>query len=312
MTVMLLSFVIPAYRSAKTIASVIDDIAVHYPSSEIVVVVDGSPDNVAAVVAHLVATRTDVTIKCVELRANRGQHYAVLRGFSECAGDWVVTVDDDGQNPISEIAQLIACTQQDDNWDCVYGSFGDEAKQTLQRRLVSRLNQRLASTFLKKPPAVLLSNVRLIRGDLARLLGRFNSPYPFIDALIFRATKYVTSVPINQRPRASGASGYTWLNLLRLALSHYTIFSTLPLVLGSLVSMGVSAVVFAGTAALVLRAFINGDAPQGWTSLMAVTGFLFSLLFLFLALLSLYVGRLYVSFNSSFADFARRFEAPSR
>ncbi len=135
----LLSVVIPCYGSStylsKTVAELSGELEGWCPF-EIILVNDCSPGPLQQEIDRLAAG--DARIRFVELGANRGQHYATLRGFSTSRGDCVVTVDDDGQNPPSAV-KAVAERLEVGDLDVVYGSF-KSTEQPFIRRLASRAN----------------------------------------------------------------------------------------------------------------------------------------------------------------------------
>src|SRR5262245_16689997 len=102
-----LSFVIPLYKSAETIAAVVHEIETLQVDGghEIVLVNDGSNDATASVCHGLVASAR-VPIVYVEHARNYGEHNAVLTGWRHATGDYIVNLDDDGQNPPAEAKRL--------------------------------------------------------------------------------------------------------------------------------------------------------------------------------------------------------------
>ena len=107
----LVSFVIPCYRSAGTVAAVVDEInrsmaALPEFEHEIVLVNDCSPDNTFEVIRGLALS--DKRITAVDLAKNFGQHGAIMAGFSHIRGDYVICLDDDGQTPADEAGKLLA------------------------------------------------------------------------------------------------------------------------------------------------------------------------------------------------------------
>ena len=142
-----------------------------------------------------------------------------------------------------------------------------------------------------------LSNVRALRGDLARALGTVESPYPYIDAIVFRLASRIGDVPVDHRPRAKGGSNYSLGKLVSLWISHLTSLSVLPLKAAMVGSFAVSLLgLFIGVVELV-RVLLERKAPAGWLSLFCAVTFLFSILFLFLGIVSAYLGRMYVGLN---------------
>jgi undecaprenyl-phosphate 4-deoxy-4-formamido-L-arabinose transferase len=292
----LLSVVIPVYRSeaylAQTVGELVTALAPVGPF-EIILVNDGSPDGVQKVIDGLCAT--DPRIRAVVPGHNLGQHRATLLGFARTRGDVVVTVDDDGQNPpaaaITVARDLIAR-----DLDVSYGRFNVVAQSGL-RRVASAANTWLSARTLHNRTGVALSNVRALRGDLARALGAVDSPYPYIDAMIFRMASRIGDVPVEHRARSEGASSYSLTKLVSLWVSHLTSLSVLPLKAAMAGSFVVSFLGFLVGIFYLVRVLIERKAPAGWLSLFCAVTFLFSILFLFLGIVSAYLGRMYVSLN---------------
>jgi len=292
----LLSIVIPVYRSEAYLARTVHDLVAFFEPRmrfEVVLVNDGSPDGVARVIDGLCAA--DGRIRAVSLGRNIGQHRATLRGFALSRGDVVVTVDDDGQNP-PHAALAVAEALVAGDLDVAYGRF-QSVEQTGLRRLASRANRWLSRRTIQNWSDVAITNVRAIRGDLARALGAIDSPYPYIDALIFRMTRHIGEVPVEHRARDAGESTYTLGRLLKLWVSHLTSLTILPLQFAMVGSFGVSLLGFVLGAVQLVRVLVENKAPAGWLSLFVSVTFLFSVLFAFLGIISAYLGRMYVSLN---------------
>lgn len=292
----LLSVVIPVYRSEAYLAETVRTFVSYLEPRvrfELVLVNDGSPDRVAAVIDRLCAA--DPRIRAVSLGRNVGQHRATLRGFAMARGDVVVTVDDDGQNP-PESAMAVARALVEQDLDAVYGRF-PTVEQAGLRRLASRLNRWLSKSTIQNHQEIAITNVRALRGDLARAIGAVSSPYPYIDALVFRMTRHIGEVPVQQLARERGESTYTLSRLVKLWVSHLTSLTVLPLQFAMVGSFGVSALGFLLGIAQVLRVLVERRAPEGWLSLFVSITFLFSVLFAFLGIISAYLGRMYVSLN---------------
>jgi undecaprenyl-phosphate 4-deoxy-4-formamido-L-arabinose transferase len=292
----LLSVVIPVYRSEAYLADTVRELLTALGSRgplEIVLVNDGSPDRVQGVIDDL--TASDRRVRSVTLAHNVGQHRATLQGFAVARGDIVVTVDDDGQNPPAACLAVVEALEEGD-LDVVYGRF-EVVEQGLARRFASALNARISRLTLRNVRDIALSNVRALRGDLARLLGRLEHPYPYIDAMIFRVTSRIADTPVEQRPRARGTSTYGLAGLVRLWISHLTSLSVVPLQLATMGCFGASGLGLVIGVVQLVRALWRGQAPAGWLSLFCAVTFLFALLFAFLGVVSAYLGRMYVTMN---------------
>jgi len=301
----LVSLVIPVYRSAlyleATVSELLMALGARVERVEIVLVNDGSPDEVQSVIRRL--AEQDARVRFLELGRNGGQHAAILRAFSMVRGDWVVTLDDDGQNP-PEAGLRVLHALRAGNLDVVYGRF-QATEQSFFRVLASRLNRWLSGATIGNRSGIAVTNVRALRGDLARALGNNTSAYPYIDALLFRATTRIGQVPVEHRPRGTGHSTYTLRTLLRLWFAHMTTLSSLPLRIATVGSFATSAFGFAVGLFELVRVLAERKAPAGWLSLFCAVTFLFSLLFAFLGMISTYLGRLYFAENARGVDWVR-------
>lgn len=290
------SIVIPVYRSEHaletTVRAVLDEVG-GTRRLEVILVNDASPDGVQQVIDRLCAM--DPRVRSVTLGCNVGQHRAVLVGLGESRGEVVITLDDDGQNPPSA-ALAVGTRLLEGDFDVVYGAFETSA-HSVSRRVASWLNRRVARYTLPNPGDIPVTNVRAIRGDLARHMAAASVSYPYIEALVFRMTRRIMAVPVAHRPRAVGESSYGVGALASLWLSHLTTLSVLPLRLAVGASFAISAAGFVVGAALTTRALVLGGAPTGWLSLFCAVTFLFSVLFALLGVVSAYVGRMYVASN---------------
>ena len=292
----LLSVVIPVYRSEAYLAETVRELTGFLSSRtpfELILVNDGSPDGVQDVIDRLAAA--DPRVRSVALGTNAGQHRAVLVGFRHARGEVVATVDDDGHNPPASAWAVVEALRARD-LDVVYGQF-DSVESTPLRRAASAVNRWLSARVLQNHQRIALSNVRALRGDLARAMGAARTPYPYIDAMVFRMTRHIGQVPIEHRPRPRGASTYTLGKLVRLWLSHLTTLTVTPLFVAMVGCFGVSALGLLVGVIQVVIVLSQRLAPPGWLSLFCAVTFLFSVLFAYLGLVSLYLGRMYVGLN---------------
>jgi len=118
-----LSIVIPVFRGAATIASVvegvIDCLRAAGMSGEIILVDDGSPDETWQVLKDLHAEFPNI-VRAIRLMRNFGQHNAIVCGLRHATGEYIVTMDDDGQHPPEELPKLIRAIEES-GADVVYG-----------------------------------------------------------------------------------------------------------------------------------------------------------------------------------------------
>ena len=166
----LVSFVIPCYRSAKTIGGVIaeiDDImgTMKEYSHEIILVNDCSPDDTFEVIRDICAGRKDIT--GVNLARNFGQHAALMAGFRQTRGDVVVCLDDDGQTPADEVGRLLAQIEQGS--DVVYAKYTHKQHSGF-RNFGSKINELMTRVMLGKPKELYAMTIHKMQGSECRLV----------------------------------------------------------------------------------------------------------------------------------------------
>ncbi len=118
-----LSIVVPVYRGAATVGRLVEALSDLLPAGEleIVLVNDGSPDNSGDVCRELLTTAR-VPVTYIEHARNYGEHNAVMTGLRHVRGDFVITMDDDLQNPPEEVVKLYNHARSGD-WDVVYTRY---------------------------------------------------------------------------------------------------------------------------------------------------------------------------------------------
>lgn len=296
---MKLSFVIPCYRSENTIETVVQEIrdtVATRPGTdyEIVLVNDCSPDNVWNVIKRIAAD--DKHIKGVCLAKNFGQHGALMAGYGQTTGDYVVSLDDDGQTPASETFKLV--DKLEEGFDVVYACH-IIAKQKLFRRLGSFVNRKMAESIIGQPKNLRASSFFIARKFLIDEIIKYRNSFPYIGGLIFRATKKIGSVEIQQRKRIQGESGYTITALLSLWINGFTAFSAKPLRIATYIGLFCALLGLGAGIYIIIQKIMMPDMLVGYASIMATMLFIGGMIMLILGLIGEYVGRIYICINQS-------------
>src|SRR6202007_1106698 len=120
-----ISVVIPVYNAAATIGSLVEDVRKSLPDydTEIILVNDCSKDQTEKICEELAKKHSFV--RFISLRKNSGEHNAVLCGLSYVTGNYAAIIDDDYQNPPSEIIKLINKIREGD-YDVVYSEYNNK------------------------------------------------------------------------------------------------------------------------------------------------------------------------------------------
>src|SRR4051812_12912422 len=103
-----LSIVVPLYNSAGTLELLLSEFEKLSIEGgfELVLVNDGSRDATEEILLRLLA-KTKMRMTYLHLSRNFGEHNAILAGLRATSGDFVITMDDDLQNPPSETVKLL-------------------------------------------------------------------------------------------------------------------------------------------------------------------------------------------------------------
>jgi undecaprenyl-phosphate 4-deoxy-4-formamido-L-arabinose transferase len=293
-----LSFVIPLYFSAETIATVVQEIeALEVPGGhEIILVNDGSTDRTTEVCRDLLKrAKPSVPITLIQHARNFGEHNAVLTGWRQARGAYIVNLDDDGQNPPAEAMRLWDQARTT-GLDVVYGHYADK-KHTAFRNFGSWFTNRMTDWALDKPRGFYLSSFRCVSAFAAKQVIDYAGPYPYIDGLLLQVTQRIGSIDVRHDPRRAGQSTYTLRRLMRLWLSAWVNFSLLPLRLATLAGIAVSTAGLAGLGVVAYLWFINQGPDYGFGWLMTALLTFSGTQLVVLGLIGEYLGRMYLTVN---------------
>ncbi len=290
-----LSIVVPVYRGAATVGALVAALSELRPEGgiEIVLVNDGSPDNSGEVCRALQKTAT-VPLTYIEHARNFGEHNAVMTGLRHARGAYVITMDDDLQNPPEEVVKLYDHARLG-GWDVVYTRYAKKEHEGW-RNLGSSFANLVADHLLDKPKGLYLSSFRCMSALAVREVTKYRGPYPYVDGLLMQVTQRLDSIEVKHLPRAEGRSNYTLKRLVLLWLNLATNFSVLPLRLAILAGVAMGLVGLFGAVLTIFEAAM-GETPSGWASTMTIMLLIAGVQFLILGVLGEYVGRAFLSAN---------------
>jgi undecaprenyl-phosphate 4-deoxy-4-formamido-L-arabinose transferase len=291
-----LSIVVPVYRGAATVGALVEALSALRPDGEleIVLVNDGSPDNSAEICHALVGTAR-VPLVYIEHARNYGEHNAVMTGLRHARGRYVITMDDDLQNPPEEVVRLYDHTRLG-GWDVVYTRYAVK-QHAGWRNLGSAFANRIADRLLDKPKGLYLSSFRCMSALVVQTVTRYSGPYPYVDGLIMQVTQRIDSIEVRHLPRIQGRSNYTLRRLVRLWLNLATSFSLAPLRLAVLAGATMALAGTVGAVATMIEALYMRNTPSGWASTMVVILLVSGVQSMILGVLGEYVGRTFLSAN---------------
>ena len=255
---------------------------------------DCSPDNVWQTIKQL--AEQDSHIKGICLAKNFGQHCALMAGYAQTTGDYVISLDDDGQTPASETFKLV--DKLEEGYDVVYGYY-EHSAQHLFRRFGTWLNKKMAENIIGQPKTLRTTSFFIMRKFIVDEIVRYPHPFAYISGLVFRATKNLGNVAVGHRRRIEGESGYTIAGLIGLWINGFTAFSVKPLRAATFIGLLCAIVGFAAGIFVVYKKLMFPEIPVGYTSMLATLLFIGGMIMLLLGLIGEYVGRIYISINQS-------------
>ena len=289
-----LSLVIPVYNGGRTIAALVEH--THHVFAgrdfEIVLVNDGSADDSEHVCARL-ASEHPSTVTFVHLSRNFGEHSAVLAGLNHTRGRYVGVLDDDGQNPPEEIVRMLG-TLEEHHYDVVYGHYIEKMHSAF-RNWGSRFNDRMATLMLHKPADLYLSSFKVMNRFVVDEIIKYEGPFPYIDGLIYRATRNIGQILVEHRANTSGPSRYGLGKLIALWLNMFLNFSITPLRLAVYVGLATSCASVLGLVLIWIdKIWITRDLTLGISTVLGSVVFFSGLQLMILGIVGEYLGRMYL------------------
>jgi glycosyltransferase involved in cell wall biosynthesis len=284
------SIVIPVYNSSRIVGETVDRVLQVFGEAglrhELILVNDGSPDSSWDVIAAKAAEHPNVT--ALDLLHNYGQHYANTAGLRESTGDYVITMDDDLQNPPDQALVLIDAAMQ--GHDVVFGKF--ETKQHgsirgLGSKLIGQLNRRIFG----QPEDLVVSNFRILRRDVVDRILAQRTAYPYLTGQALLYSNNRANVVVRHEPRPIGKSNYNIVKILKLVLTILFSYSSYPLRAMAVVGFGVSVLSLLYGAWLVVHRVIEGTVVPGWTTIAVLLSVFAGFIIALLSMIGEYVVR---------------------
>ncbi len=290
------SVVIPVYHSAAMLpalhARLVKVLAALGRSFEIVLVDDGSLDDSWRVLGQLQRQDPEHVV-AIQLMRNFGQHNALMCGFRQARGRYIVTMDDDLQHPPEELPKLLEAIEASD-LDLVYGAY-DRKQHAAARNIPSRI----VNWFYRQvfQATVSVTAFRILRRELLETILPYSLNFTFIDGLLAWNTRRAGEVTVAHHPRAQGRSGYRLGKLLTLALNLFTNFSLVPLQFVSFCGVGAAIGGMVLGCYFLCQYLLGGITVPGYASTIVSILVLGGLQLLGLGIMGEYVGRLHLNVN---------------
>jgi glycosyltransferase involved in cell wall biosynthesis len=291
-----ISILIPTYRGGKSISQLVNQLILGLDNIdlEIVIVNDCSPDNSHAQCLELHDKYPEI-ITYIRLSKNVGEHSAVMAGLNYVKGDNVVIIDDDFQNPPSEVKKVIRFAEQND-YDVIYTKY-PQKKHSKFRNFGSWVNNITAQVLLKKPRSLYLSSFKCINKRCVDNIVRYKGPFPYIDGLILASTENIGVIQVEHSKRQDGESGYTFKKLIHLWLNMAINFSILPLRISFFLGVFLACIGVLYSINILIQRAINPNLPIGWASIITAIMVFSGAQLMMVGIIGEYVGKILLNVN---------------
>jgi dolichol-phosphate mannosyltransferase len=290
----LLSVVVPCYNEEAVIAETNRRLsetlrALDGLDYEIVYVDDGSRDRTAELLAGLQAR--DPRVRVVRFSRNFGHQIAVTAGIAHAAGDAVVLIDADLQDPPEVIRDMVARWRE--GYHVAYGVRADREGETRFKLATAKAFYRLLNRLSDSPIPLDTGDFRLMDRVVVDALEAMPERDRFVRGMVSWVGFRQIAVPYRRAKRLAGESKYPLMKMLRFAVDGIASFSTVPLRLATYLGFLSSALALCGVAyALALRLLTSNWVP-GWTAIFIATMFFGGVQLVSLGVVGEYVGRIY-------------------
>ena len=288
----------PVYRGARTLSGLLAELARLVPEqespdghpfrvTEVLLVYDNGPDDSDRVIRAMVQRYGFV--RPVWLSRNFGQHAATLAGMASSGGDWIITLDEDGQHDPRFVGNLLDVAMRE-RASLVYAEPTNPPPHGVLRNAASRGAKWVFGTFLSGGAVSSFQSYRLVLGELGRSVAAYAGSGVYLDVALGWVAGSVGHCPVTLREEGDRPSGYSFRRLLshfwRLVLTSGT--RGLRVVSGSGVVIGLMGLLLA--AFVTIARITDTIAVEGWASVIVVVLLGVGAILFSLGMIAEYVG----------------------
>jgi len=287
----LLSFVIPCYNEEDVLPFLRDELSRFIPTLglkvEVILIDDGSSDRTLPFLLDWASQ--DAAIKVIVLARNFGHQNAATAGLNAASGDVVILLDADLQDPLDVVHEMIS--KYCEGYDVVYGQRLSREGESKFKRFTAWLFYRLMKAFVHPNLPADTGDFRLISRPCLNAVCSMHETHRFLRGMVAWVGFLQVSVQYHRKPRAAGATKYTFWKMFRFAANAIISFTPLPLrislVGGFIVAFG--GIVYA--VYTVYRTLMYHDTVHGWSSQIIFTCVLGGAVLISNGILGEYIGR---------------------
>ena len=265
-----LSVVVPAYNEEEAIISTLEEISrtcklicKENKSYEVLVVDDGSTDQTVDMVKKYLVN--DPNVKIIQLAENSGHMAAITAGLDHAKGQWVATLDADGQDPPTYLIDMFEAIKKT-NADICFAVRSNRKSDPIRHRIFSPLFYLLLNKATSGNTPVQAADFRLMSYRVVNAIKELTETNRVYRVLVADLKFKTTRIEYQRNARIEGVSKYSFIKLASLAFNSFLATKGQPIRLLSLISLFVAT----STLCLAISIFfikILGNSPSGWASL---------------------------------------------
>jgi polyisoprenyl-phosphate glycosyltransferase len=292
------SVVVPLYNEAGNVAPLLDRIAAAIQAMparldhEILLVNDGSTDGTLAEIRTEMQRRKGIVL--VNLSRNFGHQLAATAGIEIAAGDAVILMDGDLQDPPELIEAFLSKWRE--GYDVVYAVRRTRKGESAFKLWTARAFYRLIKRLTKIAIPLDTGDFRLMSRRAVEAVRRLPERHRFLRGMVSWVGFNQTPIEYDRDVRYAGTTKYPLPKMIRFAMDGITSFSDAPLRFASYFGFAVSVIAFVyAVAVIVMKTFSLKPAfyTPGWASTIVAVLFLGGVQLMSLGILGEYLGRVY-------------------
>jgi polyisoprenyl-phosphate glycosyltransferase len=288
-----LSVIIPIYNEEGNIQRLLDRLqgvvaGMNLSSVEYIFINDGSRDRSMDIIKELAGR--DKTVRFINLSRNFGHQIAVSAGLDKSAGDAIVIIDADLQDPPEIIPELYAKLRS--GFEVVYAKRRSRQGEGMMKKITAKMFYRILSKMTSISIPVDTGDFRVVDRKIVEVLKQMPEQQKFLRGQISWIGFNQTFVEYDRDERYAGKTGYTYKKMIRLALDGITSFSNFPLKIVTIAGFAVSGISFFMILYALYSRFISKDYEPGWTSLMLTVLFIGGIQLIGIGIIGEYISRM--------------------
>lgn len=252
---------------------------------------DGSKDRTLSILKEL--RKRDRRVRFISFSRNFGKEAAIFAGLQNATGDYVAVMDADLQDPPSLLEEMYL-TLENEDYDCVATRREDRQGEPPIRSLLSKGFYKLINKISRTEIVDGARDFRLMTRkmvDAILSMGEYNR---FSKGLFGWVGFNVKWISYKNVERIAGDTKWSFLGLLIYALDGIVAFSTVPLIVSSLVGLLFFVISIAMVIVIVVKTIVWGDPVVGYPSLVSILLFLSGIQLFGIGILGQYLSKTYL------------------